>query len=756
MARFRLGGLPPGLAALAALGEAIQAQAAARSGGGRVGGGVVARSLGGNTLTGTDLADTLLGGSGAEVLLGLDGVDRIFGGEGDDTAFGGTAADTLLGDSGNDTLFGDLGPDSLYGGDGGDSLYGGSGVERLFGGTGNDTLAGGSGNDSLTGNDGDDLLAGGQGSDRIFGGTGQDTLDYSQSGSGVAVILNDAGTEKGGDAEGDEIFTTEHVVGSNAGDTLVATPGAAVVNSLWGLDGDDTLNGLGGNDWLTGGSGRDSLVGDSGNDRLFGQDGNDVALGGDGNDTIDPGTGVDTVLGGTGDDYFFASPGADTYDDSDGNDVVDYALSPQGVALISVGNLAFGYGGWANGDSFTGDNANNAVIGSAFNDTIFGYDAAESAFGNTFIGGAGNDTLAPGSSGFDSLYGGDGEDWASWQHLSAPVQVDLAAGTAVMGADTSVLTGIEHVFSGGGNDDLRGDNGSNILMGGEGADYLDGRGRGDSLYGNTGADTILFDAQDLKSLGGGRNDTLLGTTAVDLIQLDQARYEQGGEYAQIEVFVLGGGNDYFLGASAATAFEQLFVIGAQSGISVFGGSGNDYISMRGNNAAVGIDDYIDAGSGDDYVWGGKGADTIYGGAGGDNTYGGLGNDTITGGAGFDLHYIGRGEGNDTLVGGSGADADGLVLFWGNDALLTGSAYDGVDPSEISIAYGVSSVTITYDSGGSVTFDKGAVGVINLFDFANGDAGNGASPPPTGQRDIWSAAWDGGTQTFTAFTLAVDG
>jgi Ca2+-binding RTX toxin-like protein len=747
MARFRLGGLPSGLAAFAAFGEAVTARIAAKAGGGQA-----FQILASSTLTGTDFADTLLGGSGDEVLLGLDGIDRIFGGEGNDTAFGGTAADTLFGDSGGDTLFGDLGPDSLYGGDGDDSLYGGSAGERLFGGTGHDTLAGGSGNDSLTGNDGDDLLAGGPGSDRVFGGTGQDTLDYSQSGGGVAVILNDAGEEKGGDAEGDVIFTSEHIVGSNAGDTLVATAGAAVVNSLWGLDGDDTLNGLGGNDWLIGGGGLDSLVGDSGHDWIFGQDGNDVALGGDGNDTFDPGTGIDTVFGGTGNDYFLASPGADRYVDSDGNDVIDYALSPQAIALITSGNVASGFGGWASGDTFTGDNANNAVIGSDFDDTVTGYDVGDSAFANTFLGGLGDDTLMPGSSGFDTLIGGDGADWAGWQTLAAAVTVDLAGGSGIMGADTTALSEIENALGSQADDRLLGNAAVNALRGQAGDDYLDGGGRADSLFGEQGDDTIRFDAQDAEIIGGTGRDTLLGTSAADAIQLSQGKFEFAGSFAAFEVYELGGGNDYFLGADNADAFGQ--VLGA--GITVYGGSGNDYVSMRGNDAAVGNADYIEAGSGNDYVWGGRGADTIYGGAGGDNTYGGIGSDTIFGGAGFDIHYIGRGEGNDTLVGGSGADADGLVLFWGNDALLTGSAYDGVDPSEIAIAYGVSSVTITYDSGGSVSFDKGAVSVINLFDFANGDAGNGPAPPPTTQRDIWSASWDSGSQTFTAFTLAVDG
>ena len=60
------------------------------------------------------------------------------------------------------------------------------------------------------------------------------------------------------------------------------------------------------------------------------------------------------------------------------------------------------------------------------------------------------------------------------------------------------------------------------------------------------------------------------------------------------------------------------------------------------------------------------------------------------------------------------------------------------------------------TGGSVTFNKGDINTINLFDYGNGDAGNSGTPPATYLRNIWSASWDSGSQTFTAFTLAVDG
>ncbi len=753
MLRFGLGGLPLGLAGFADLGNKLGLAQGATRGALRPGESTAGADLLGasallaNTITGTDSAETLYGSDGDDVILGLDGIDRIFGFDGRDVIYGGTATDTVFGGNGDDTLFGELGSDSLYGDDGQDTLYGATGSDRLIGGSGNDTAWGGSGADSIAGYDGDDLLSGGAGADRIFGGTGQDTLDYSQSSAGVAVLLNDGFAEKGGDAEGDVIFTVEHLVGSNQGDTLVATAGAAVANTLWGLDGDDTLNGLGGNDWLFGGTGADSLIGDSGNDWLFGGDGNDLSFGGDGDDTFQPGTGIDTVFGAAGNDYFFASAGADRYDDSDGNDVVDYSASPAGVAIITTGDFAAGYGGWATGDTFTGDNANNAVIGSNFDDTITGYDAADSTFANTFLGGLGDDTLMPGSSGFDTLIGGGGSDWASWANLAAPVQADLSTGQGIMGADTTTLSEIENLMGSQANDRLIGNAGVNALRGQDGDDSLHGGAGADSLFGESGNDVVFYDAVDSAIMGAAGRDTLVGTSAADAVQMNAAAFHAGGSFAAFELFNLGEGNDYYLGSSTAADFN--LILGA--GVTVFGATGNDYIAMRGNNATQGNNDYVSGGVGNDVIWGGGGNDTLFGGGNEDAIYGGFGNDTFYGGAGYDVAYIGRNEGNDVIV-----DSEGLVLFWGNDALEQGPVYDGVDPSEINIAYGGGKVIITFDTGGTVSFALGAVQTLNLFDYANNNAGNSSAPPPTTHRDVWSAEWDAGSQTFTAFTKVVDG
>ncbi|MDB5890829.1 MAG: hemolysin-type calcium-binding repeat family protein [Polaromonas sp.] len=84
---------------------------------------------------------SLVGGSGSAV---VDSTDMLFnfenfiGGSGGDTITGSALANTLSGGLGNDTLNGLGGNDVLIGGDGLDRLVGGTGQDRLTGGTGAD------------------------------------------------------------------------------------------------------------------------------------------------------------------------------------------------------------------------------------------------------------------------------------------------------------------------------------------------------------------------------------------------------------------------------------------------------------------------------------------------------------------------------------------------------------------------------------------------------------------------------------------
>src|SRR5258705_9597736 len=78
-------------------------------------------------------------------------------------------------------------------------------------------------------------------------------------------------------------------------------------------------------------------------------------------------------------------------------------------------------------------------------------------------------------------------------------------------------------------------------------------------------------------------------------------------------------------------------------IQVFGGGGNDTITLDESNGALPAAQ----------LFGEKGNDTLIGGSGNDQLFGGTGNDILLGKGGNDLLF-GR-DGNDTLTGGGGRD-----------------------------------------------------------------------------------------------------
>jgi hypothetical protein len=153
--------------------------------------------------------------------------------------------------------------------------------------------------------------------------------------------------------------------------------------------------------------------------------------------------------------------------------------------------------------------------------------------------------------------------------------------------------------------------GNDLLIGGSGADYLDG---GDG-------NDIIIDAQG--------NNTVFGGNGNDLI-------------------ITGSGNDTI---DAGAGNDR-----------VFAGPGNDHVKGGAGN------DILLGGDGNDTIDGGADNDLILGQGGNDNLYGGDGNDWIAGGNGTNLLF-GQG-GNDFLFGGSGGNyLDGGD---GNDVLVGGT------------------------------------------------------------------------------------
>ena len=261
--------------------------------------------------TGTDLLSYQGMGSAVAVDLssGSDpvvGVENVTGGNGNDTLTGDGGTNTLIGGGGGDSLRGGSGEDMLQPGTGSDPVVDGQGGTDLVsyvdittggvsvnlalgtatGAAGTDTLAnlerargtafgdtligtdgvnvltGGGGGDVLQGAGGGDSLLPGTGDDTVDGGGGTDTVSYDDLIIGGVVVDLGAGTT-GGVAGSDGLSSIERARGTNLDDDLT---GSSVTNTLFGLDGADTLDTADGNsgDTADGGAGTDSCSSDPG------------------------------------------------------------------------------------------------------------------------------------------------------------------------------------------------------------------------------------------------------------------------------------------------------------------------------------------------------------------------------------------------------------------------------------------------------------------------------------------------------------
>ncbi len=156
------------------------------------------------------------------------------------------------------------GIENLTGSNLNDTLSGNSGANVIVGGNGNDLLSGGGGDDTLDGGAGNDILRGGPGRDHFIGGAGFDTVDYSQNGAAITLVLNGPGSS--GDAIGDTFVTSGPPIAVVR--DVEKFIGTALADVLRGSEITEILDGGAGNDLLESGGGLDTLVGGVGSDTL--------------------------------------------------------------------------------------------------------------------------------------------------------------------------------------------------------------------------------------------------------------------------------------------------------------------------------------------------------------------------------------------------------------------------------------------------------------------------------------------------------
>jgi Ca2+-binding RTX toxin-like protein len=243
---------------------------------------------------------------------------------------------------------------------------------------GADQIIGNDGKDIIKAGGGNDIIKGGGGADEIDGGLGRDAVTYEDSTVGVEVSLV-TGKGKGGTAEGDTLKSIEDVYGSQHDDKIV---GNTQDNSLYGLDGNDTLKGGGGADYLSGGDGNDVLEIDGTDDTVDGGEGIDTLV-------VKSDTGLKINLN-TG--FITSNP---------------YQNAPGGYYHHSSVEYGWGWGQLPPPGTPPDVTGIENVIGSAYNDAIYGTNGA-----NNLSGGNGDDIL----SGFG---GGEGSDTFVFSSLDA-------------------------------------------------------------------------------------------------------------------------------------------------------------------------------------------------------------------------------------------------------------------------------------------------------------------------------------------------
>ncbi|MEQ1940710.1 calcium-binding protein, partial [Mesorhizobium sp. CN5-321] len=605
--------------------------------------------------------------------------------------------------TGNDTIFLNGGDDVFYSGDGSDTISGGAGNDVLDGGNGSDTINGGDGNDEIHGGNGADILNGNADDDILYGDAGNDTID-------------------GGDGS-DELY------------------GGAGLDHLYGGSGDDTLTGGGGNDTIDGGDDFDDVwyAGEGGGAGVtvdlaagtatdtYGD--TDILIGIEGM----AGTNHDDVLrGDDGDNIIRSLRGNDTVDGRGGSDEIHYG-GDHDVLYVEV-DLVAGTGIEHYADGITTDTLTSIerIRGSHGNDTLYGDD---------------NDNIIKGLAGDDAIDGRGGIDAVDYHNDAnsggtSGVTVNLATGTATDGfGDTDTLTNIEDVRGTRFDDIITGDSGSNLLVGDDGNDTINGGGVAsaefsDFLDGGAGNDTLTIVGQG-QALGGDGDDRIIGETSGDVDNIDYAEVlyvtSTTGIVANLTATShggLGGGNtttgflvndglggtDRISGLHVLTGsdFDDTIYVDSSwtnsfgSWLEVRLGAGNDRVEGDGTavirvtygdaggavNVNLATGTATDANPGDHFI----GTDTLIGvtqvrgssfddtitGDGNDNQLRGRdGNDHLYGGDGNDVLYGDEKSaspfvGNDYLDGGTGADQ--MFGGAGNDTYVVDNAGDVVDES----------------------------------------------------------------------------
>ena len=627
---------------------------------------------------------------------------------------------------------------------------------------------------------------------------GSDTLLASNQGNIWQISQNDGGYI--GSATEFVFNGFENLSGGPGSDEFIFAEGVSISGVLDGGAGSDTFNlsnlANAQTIFLTGNGGSDGYAGihtvlGGGFDNL------DALIGSDFADTL---TGPDAVniwkmtaanAGSLNDTLSFAS--VENLVGNSQSDTLDFSAyaSARSVA-VSGSSSVDGYAG-TDGSLGVGFDNFNALIGSAFADTLTGPDAVNIWKMTAANAGSLNDTLsfalvenlngagmadefifADGVGISGEIDGGPGGsntlNYNAYSQLNSIV-VDLIAETAT---GTLHIHNIQHIIGGNAADTLTGDDAANYITGGPGNDVLTG-GQGDDTFffgDGWGEDTVI------ELLNGG-TDTLdfsgvtldLTFTLSGVLEITDGSGQKVSHTADnFEVMVAGSGDDTFIILDTITfsgrldgsaGADTLDLSNYNSSVSM--SLGTSTVTAGGISLTVVNIEHYNGGNGDDLIISGSEDELLVGGP-GDDTYifsDNWGQDTvveISGGGNdiFDFSAVTRniqfilgsiivddGFGNLTVYTGSsvekiigGAGDDTIIFSVDGVQLAAGAGTIDGGPGQNTLDYSAYTTTVTVDlAAGTAT---GTAGISNIQHILGG-SGDDFLSGSDGVDTLWGGA-----------------
>jgi Ca2+-binding RTX toxin-like protein len=568
------------------------------------------------------------------------GADSVFGSRGNDVVIGGvngsdpTQTDELTGDAGEDVILGDNGKLTFNAAPNPADLeldkiettdFDIGGNDRISGGADRDFALGGKGDDLILGDDlldgttvaltGDDILLGDQGVVLLAGHhpvtqrsliTSIETVAATNAQGGADQIFGNAGSDVViGGVNGPDPVKTDELHGNADKDIIIGDEGLVLFNEP-GPDHDNdptTVDRILTKSFTLGGL-----------DKIFGGGDSDIALGGTGGDEMhgdnDP---AGTSAVGFGRDILIGDQGR--VELSQSNVAGSSAFASTNVTEIVTTDTADTHGGI---DTIAGNGAGDIILGGVGGDFLMG--AAPSPL--LVVETVNIDVL-------DDMIIGDEGGFAF--NLSG------APGTAGEGdADPATLDLIETGDPDiGGDDTIHGDSGSDVALGGAGADQIFGdlyRGTGaglisaptpgkDVLFGDGGTIRLRQDIVTLiqsRDFGSGGDDFIEGNERGDIIIGGFGKDRLDGEAHDLTLMTAqpaGANNDIILGDNGELAYlltSDTIVGRADVSAITFDPTNFDLDRITTIAPTFGGADVIRGNSDSDIIFAGTGADTVWG------------------------------------------------------------------------------------------------------------------------------------------------